>query len=106
VFLEGGKMRPVPDGDLSLPCGLALLAMGFTGPERGGIVEQLVVALDPRGNVRTDASGATSVRGVFAAGDASRGQSLVVWAIADGRRVAAGVNAWLEQQPVAHAVGA
>jgi len=106
VFLEGGKMRPVPDGDLSLPCGLALLAMGFTGPERGGIVEQLGVALDPRGNVRTDASGATSVRGVFAAGDASRGQSLVVWAIADGRRVAAGVNAWLEQQPVAHAVGA
>lgn len=99
-------MRPVPDGDLSLPCGLALLAMGFTGPERGGIVEQLGVALDPRGNVRTDASGATSVRGVFAAGDASRGQSLVVWAIADGRRVAAGVNAWLEQQPVAHAVGA
>jgi glutamate synthase (NADPH) small chain len=95
VVLEGGKMRPVPESDLSLPCDLALLAMGFVGPERGGIVDQLGVVLDSRGNVRTDASGATSVPGVFAAGDTSRGQSLVVWAIADGRRVAAGVDAWL-----------
>jgi glutamate synthase (NADPH/NADH) small chain len=104
VVLEGGKMRPVPDSDLSLPCELALLAMGFVGPERGGIIEQLGVSLDPRGNIRTDASGATSVPGVFAAGDASRGQSLVVWAIADGRRVAAGVDAWLRRQVMARAV--
>ena len=97
-------MRPVPDSDLSLPCELALLAMGFVGPERGGIIEQLGVSLDPRGNISTDASGATSVPGVFAAGDASRGQSLVVWAIADGRRVAAGVDAWLRRQVMARAV--
>jgi glutamate synthase (NADPH/NADH) small chain len=69
--------------------------MGFVGPERGGVVEQLGLALDARGNVRTDASGRASVPGVFAAGDAARGQSLVVWAIADGRRVAAGVDAFL-----------
>jgi glutamate synthase (NADPH/NADH) small chain len=103
VILEGGKMRAVPGTDLSLPCELALLAMGFVGPERGGIIEQLGVALDARGNVRTDASGATSVPGVFAAGDASRGQSLVVWAIADGRRVAAGVDAWLRRERMAQA---
>jgi glutamate synthase (NADPH/NADH) small chain len=103
VVLEGGKMRPVPDSELSLPCDLALLAMGFVGPDRGGIVEQLGVALDARGNVKTDAAGTTTVPGVFAAGDAARGQSLVVWAIADGRRVAAGVDAWLRRSPVARA---
>jgi glutamate synthase (NADPH/NADH) small chain len=104
VVLEGGKIKPLPGGDLSLPCDLALLAMGFVGPERAGIVEQLGVALDPRGNVRTEANGATSVPGVFAAGDTSRGQSLVVWAIADGRRVAAGVDQWLRSSvPVARA---
>jgi glutamate synthase (NADPH/NADH) small chain len=100
VVIEGGKMKPVPGADVSLPCDLALLAMGFIGPERGGLLEQLGVALDARGNVRTDASGATSLPSVFAAGDASRGQSLVVWAIADGRRVAAGVDAWLRRAPM------
>ena len=103
VVLDGGKVRPLPGSDLSLPCGLALLAMGFVGPERSGIVEELGVGLDARGNVRTDASGATSVRGVFATGDTSRGQSLVVWAIADGRRVGAGVDAWLHEEPAARA---
>jgi glutamate synthase (NADPH) small chain len=103
VVLEGGKVRPLPGADLSLPCDLALLAMGFVGPERGGVIGQLGVALDARGNVRSDASGATSVSGVFAAGDSARGQSLVVWAIADGRRVAAGVDNWLRQAPVARA---
>jgi glutamate synthase (NADPH/NADH) small chain len=97
VSLQAGKFVPVPGTELSLPCELVLLAMGFVGPERAGVVEQLGLALDARGNVRTDASGATSVPGVFAAGDASRGQSLVVWAIADGRRVAAGVDAWLRK---------
>jgi glutamate synthase (NADPH/NADH) small chain len=71
--------------------------MGFVGPEKHGIVDQLGLALDQRSNVRTDASGATSVPGVFAGGDVARGQSLVVWAIADGRRVAAGVDAWLRR---------
>jgi glutamate synthase (NADPH/NADH) small chain len=97
VVLEGGKMAVVPDSTLSLRCDLALLAMGFVGPEKHGIVDQLGLALDHRSNVRTDASGATSVPGVFAGGDVARGQSLVVWAIADGRRVAAGVDAWLRR---------
>jgi glutamate synthase (NADPH/NADH) small chain len=104
VVFEGGKMKPVPGTDFALPAGLVLLAMGFVGPERGGIIEQLGVALDARGNVRSDATGATSIPGVFAAGDVSRGQSLVVWAIADGRRVAAGADAWLRREPMAAAV--
>jgi glutamate synthase (NADPH) small chain len=97
VVLEGGKMVVVPDSTLPLRCDLVLLAMGFVGPEKHGIVDQLGLALDQRSNVRTDASGATSVAGVFAGGDVARGQSLVVWAIADGRRVAAGVDAWLRR---------
>ena len=95
VETRGGKLVEVPGGAFSLPCDLVLLAMGFVGPEKSGLVEQLGVALDVRGNVVTRADGATSVPGVFAAGDVSRGQSLVVWAIADGRRVASGVDAWL-----------
>jgi glutamate synthase (NADPH/NADH) small chain len=99
VKLEGGKVVPLPGADIAIPCDLALLAMGFLGPERPGVVEQLGVGLDARGNVKTDAAGATSVPRVFAAGDTSRGQSLVVWAIADGRRVAAGVDAFLRSTP-------
>ena len=93
--LAGGTIREVPGTDFDIPCDLALLAMGFTGPERAGLVAELGLSLDARGNVVTDANGATSVPRVFAAGDASRGQSLVVWAIADGRRVAAAVDAHL-----------
>ena len=93
--LVAGAIREVPGTDFDIPCDLALLAMGFTGSERTGLVAELGLAVDRRGNVVTDASGATSVSRVFAAGDASRGQSLVVWAIADGRRVAAGVDAQL-----------
>jgi glutamate synthase (NADPH) small chain len=103
VTLEGGKMQMVAGTEEVLPAELVLLAMGFVGPERGGVIEQLGLALDARGNVRTDASGATSVPGVFAAGDVSRGQSLVVWAIADGRRVAAGTDAWLRKPALAQA---
>jgi glutamate synthase (NADPH/NADH) small chain len=94
VAFEGGKLRDLGES-LALPCDLALLAMGFTGAEPNGLVAELGVELDLRGNVRSHASGATSVPKIFAAGDVSRGQSLVVWAIADGRRVAAGVEAWL-----------
>jgi glutamate synthase (NADPH/NADH) small chain len=93
--LAGGTIRELPGSDFDIPCDLVLLAMGFTGPERTGLVAELGLAVDARGNVVTDASGATSSSRVFAAGDASRGQSLVVWAIADGRRVAAGVDAQL-----------
>lgn len=97
VELTGGKMVEVAGSELELPCDLALLAMGFVHPERTGIVEELGLDLDPRGNIVTDRTGATNVPRVFAAGDASRGQSLVVWAIADGRRVAAGVHASLSR---------
>lgn len=97
VELSAGKLVELPGTELELPCDLALLAMGFVHPEKMGLVEDLGLALDARGNVVTDAAGATNVPRVFAAGDASRGQSLVVWAIADGRRVAAGVHASLSR---------
>src|SRR4029077_16621702 len=77
-----------------IPCDLVLLAMGFVGPVKEGLLEQLGVALDGRGNVATQ-DGRTSVDGVFAAGDMARGQSLVVWAIAEGRKVARAVDAYL-----------
>jgi glutamate synthase (NADPH/NADH) small chain len=95
VELAGGAIRELPDSAQELPCDLVLLAMGFVGPQKKGLVEELGLALDARGNIVTDRAGKTSVARVFAAGDASRGQSLVVWAIADGRRVAAGVHASL-----------
>jgi len=87
--------REIPGSELEIPCDLALLAMGFVHPEKKGLVESLGLTLDARGNIVTDRAGATSVPRIYAAGDASRGQSLVVWAIADGRRVAAGVHAAL-----------
>jgi glutamate synthase (NADPH/NADH) small chain len=74
---------------------LVLLAMGFTGPVQQGLLEQLGVVLDTRGNVVTDASYSTNVPGVFAAGDLRRGQSLVVWAIAEGRQAAEGMHRYL-----------
>ena len=95
VEVQGGKLVELDGDALAIPCDLLLLAMGFVGPVRAGLVEQLALALDARGNVITRADGATNVPGVFACGDASRGQSLVVWAIADGRRVAKGVDTWL-----------
>lgn len=98
VERTGGSFRELSGSAFSLPCELALLAMGFVGPEPAGLLTSLGVALDGRGNVVTDDGGATSVNGVFAAGDAARGQSLVVWAIADGRRVAAGVRRFLENR--------
>ncbi len=94
---------PVAGTETVIECDLVLLAMGFTGPVRGGMIEQLGVALDPRGNVATNDAGMTSVEGVFAAGDMRRGQSLVVWAIAEGRKTAAGVHAYLSISRSAYA---
>jgi glutamate synthase (NADPH/NADH) small chain len=74
---------------------LVLLAMGFVGPERNGVVDGLRVALTERGTVARDANWMTNVPGVFATGDMQRGQSLIVWAIADGRSCARGVDAYL-----------
>jgi glutamate synthase (NADPH/NADH) small chain len=89
------SFQPVDGTEREIPAQLVLLAMGFTGPERGGLVEQLGVDLDERGNVARDASYAASVDGVFVAGDAGRGQSLIVWAIAEGRAAAAAVDRYL-----------
>jgi glutamate synthase (NADPH/NADH) small chain len=87
---------PVPGTERELPCDLVLLAMGFTGAERRGLLDDLGVDFDQRGNVARDGSYATSVPGVFAAGDMGRGQSLIVWAIAEGRSAAAAVDRYLE----------
>jgi glutamate synthase (NADPH/NADH) small chain len=94
-FLDG-KFVKVEGTDFELPCELVLLAMGFVGPERGALLETLGVTLDARGNVARDESFMTSQPGVFACGDMGRGQSLIVWAIAEGRSCAAGVDRWLE----------
>ena len=87
--------EPVEGSERVLPAQLVLLAMGFLGPQRTGLVEQLGVELDERGNVVRDKDFQTSVPGVFVAGDAGRGQSLIVWAIAEGRSAARGVDAFL-----------
>jgi glutamate synthase (NADPH/NADH) small chain len=91
------KFEAIPGTEFTMDADLVLLAMGFVGPVRNGMIEQLGVKLDARGNVATDANYLTSVPGVFAAGDMRRGQSLVVWAIAEGRKTAAGVDAYLRK---------
>ena len=96
VELAGGKLRELPGTAFEVPCDLLLLAMGFLGPVWEGLLTELGVARDARGNVATT-DGATGVPGIFAAGDMSRGQSLVVWAIREGRKVAASVDAWLRR---------
>jgi glutamate synthase (NADPH/NADH) small chain len=95
VRLGAAGFEPVEGTERELPAQLVLLAMGFVGPERSPLIEQLGVELDARGNVARDSSYATSVPGVFVAGDAGRGQSLIVWAIAEGRACAAAVDTWL-----------
>jgi glutamate synthase (NADPH/NADH) small chain len=87
--------REIPGTEREWPAQLVLLALGFLGAETEGLLSQLGVAIDPRGNVAVDDEKATSVPAVFAAGDVERGQSLVVWAMADGRRAAAGVDRFL-----------
>jgi glutamate synthase (NADPH/NADH) small chain len=94
------KFEPLPGTEEIYEADLVLLAMGFTGPVRSGLIEQLGAELDARGNVKADENYMTSVPGVFAAGDMRRGQSLVVWAIAEGRKAAEGVHQWLMSQPV------
>jgi glutamate synthase (NADPH/NADH) small chain len=87
--------QPVPGSDFELPAGLVLLAMGFTGAERTGLLEQFGVRITDRGTVWRDQAWMTNVPGVFTAGDMQRGQSLIVWAIADGRSCARGVDQFL-----------
>jgi glutamate synthase (NADPH/NADH) small chain len=87
--------RELPGTERALPAQLVLLALGFLGPEKDGLLGTLGVRINEQGNVATDASKRTSVPGVFAAGDMARGQSLVVWAIAEGRAAARGVDEYL-----------
>ncbi|MCU1591299.1 MAG: glutamate synthase, small subunit [Frankiales bacterium] len=95
VEMVDGRFTPVEGTSRVLPAQLVLLAMGFVGPQREGLLEQLGVEIDPRGNVARTDSWATNVPGVFVAGDMGRGQSLIVWAIAEGRSAAAAVDAFL-----------
>jgi glutamate synthase (NADPH/NADH) small chain len=89
------RIDEIPGSEFELEADLVLLAMGFLGPEKGGMLAQLGVELNERGNVRCDSSKATNVAGVFAAGDMSRGQSLIVWAIHEGRVAARGIDEYL-----------
>ena len=90
-----GRMSfdPVPGTEQEVPADLVLLAMGFVGPEKGPLIDQFAVELDPRGNVARDDGWATNAGGVYVCGDMGRGQSLIVWAIAEGRACAAAVDA-------------
>ena len=95
VEMKNGKFEKVPGSDQELPADLVLLALGFVGPEKGSWLDQMGLNYDERGNVARDDHYKTSADGVFVAGDMGRGQSLIVWAIAEGRACAAGVDAFL-----------
>jgi glutamate synthase (NADPH/NADH) small chain len=103
--------EPVPGSEFEIPVDLVLLAMGFVGPTKSTLLADLGVTLNARGNVARDGSWMTNVPGVFAAGDMQRGQSLIVWAIAEGRSAARGVDTYLMgrselPEPVASTSGA
>jgi glutamate synthase (NADPH/NADH) small chain len=97
VYGEGGRpdFIPVEGSAFEIECELVLLAMGFLGAERNGAVTELGLELDARGNIAADSSWSTNVEGVFVCGDMTRGQSLIVWAIAEGRSAAASVDRYL-----------
>ena len=90
-----GKFESVPDSEKEIPAQLVLLALGFTGPEKSELLSQLEVEIDDRGNIKRDDDYATTSEGVYVCGDAGRGQSLIVWAIAEGRSAAAAVDRYL-----------
>jgi glutamate synthase (NADPH/NADH) small chain len=95
VELKAGKFERVAGSEFEIPADLVLLAMGFVHPEHPGIVENLGLTLDRRGNIQVDGNFQTNQKGVFAAGDCQRGQSLVVWAIAEGRKAARAADVFL-----------
>jgi glutamate synthase (NADPH/NADH) small chain len=90
-----GKFEPIPGSEKVIPAELVFLAMGFTGPEKSELLTQLEVELDDRGNIVRDENYATTAEGVYVCGDAGRGQSLIVWAIAEGRSAASAVDTFL-----------
>ncbi len=91
-------MKEIPGTEFEVEADLVLLALGFLGPIKGGMIEELGVALDERGNIKTDANKMSSIPGIFSAGDMRRGQSLVVWAIQEGRHAAECVHRYLTMQ--------
>ena len=95
VELRDGRFQKIDGTDRELPADLVFLALGFVGPDKGAWLDQLGVGFDERGNVARDEQFMSSVPGVFVAGDMGRGQSLIVWAIAEGRACAAGADRWL-----------
>jgi glutamate synthase (NADPH/NADH) small chain len=96
ILADGrANFAPIAGSEFELEADLVLLAMGFTGPVKSRLLTDLGVALDSRGNVATDSAHYTSVPGVFAAGDARRGASLIVWAIREGRDAADSIDGWL-----------
>src|SRR5439155_22252932 len=95
VEFEGRNMREIPGSEFTIEADLVLLAMGFLGPEPDGMLAQLGVKINERGNVATDSEKMTNIAGIFAAGDMSRGQSLVVWAIREGRLAARSMDKYL-----------
>lgn len=95
VKFENGKFEAVAGTEKDLPADFVFMAMGFTGPEKSALISQLAVELDERGNIKRDSNFQTSEEGIFVAGDAGRGQSLIVWAIAEGRSAAAAVDRYL-----------
>ncbi len=95
VQFENGKFSPIPNTEFEMEADLVLLAMGFTGPVKNGLLDNLGVKYTDRGAVVVDENYMTSVEGVFAGGDVKRGASLIVWAIAEGRKMAAGVDNYL-----------
>ena len=95
VQMVDGRFQKVDGSDREIPADFVFLAMGFVGPEKGSWLEQLGVTFDERGNLARNDHYMSSVPGVFVAGDMGRGQSLIVWAIAEGRSCAAGVDRWL-----------
>ena len=92
---ENGKFEQIAGSEKIIPADLVFLAMGFTGPEQSELLKQLEVEIDERGNIKRDIEYATATEGVFVCGDAGRGQSLIVWAIAEGRSAAASVDKFL-----------
>jgi glutamate synthase (NADPH/NADH) small chain len=95
VAFENGKFTPIPNTEFTMDVDLVLLAMGFTGPVKNGLLDSLGVQYDARGAVAVNEQFMTNLDGVFAAGDTKRGASLIVWAIAEGRKMAAGIDAYL-----------
>jgi len=96
VKFENGKFTAIPNSDFEMDADLVLLAMGFTGPVKNGLLDSLGVKYDARGAVDADENFMTNLDGVFVGGDTKRGASLIVWAIAEGRKMAAGINQYLQ----------